>query len=132
LFSALRFPINFAGRLLGKATQAYSALQRIALFLDRDLRESDEFEKASMTEGTSSPESSLSLVDVVAPLTLSRASFYIGSEPSPESSEACDDHGTFFRVSKFDLSLQKGEVLAVCGPVGSGKVSPATSAHSRL
>jgi ABC-type multidrug transport system fused ATPase/permease subunit len=38
LFSALRFPINFAGRLIGKAAQAWSAIQRIALFFNRPLR----------------------------------------------------------------------------------------------
>ena len=41
LFSALRFPINFAGRLIGKAAQALSAVRRIAIFLDRPLRNDD-------------------------------------------------------------------------------------------
>ena len=39
LFSALRFPINFAGRLIGKAAQALSAMRRISVFLQRPLRD---------------------------------------------------------------------------------------------
>ena len=38
LFAALRFPINFAGRLIGMALQALSAVRRIARFLERPLR----------------------------------------------------------------------------------------------
>ncbi|KAL3764321.1 hypothetical protein ACHAW5_008918 [Stephanodiscus triporus] len=42
LFLALRFPINFAGRLMGKVGQATSAARRIAAFLDRPCRGDDD------------------------------------------------------------------------------------------
>ena len=45
LFLALRFPINFAGRLVGKVAQANSAAMRISAFLDRPSREEDEEEE---------------------------------------------------------------------------------------
>lgn len=38
LFGALRFPINFAGKLIGNAAQALSAIRRIVVFLERPLR----------------------------------------------------------------------------------------------
>ena len=37
LFSVLRFPINYVGKLIGKAAQGIEACQRIADFLDRDV-----------------------------------------------------------------------------------------------
>jgi ATP-binding cassette, subfamily C (CFTR/MRP), member 1 len=46
------------------------------------------------------------------PLLLQNATFYIGSDVAPS-----------FEVAKFNISLRKGEVLAVCGPVGGGKSS---------
>jgi ABC-type multidrug transport system fused ATPase/permease subunit len=134
LFSALRFPINFAGRLIGKAAQALSAVQRIAVFLDRHLRNEDEelYLKIESTE----KEANQFQVDSLDCLVLSNASFRIGS-----SSVTLDDSGgaalegvrtcvdsdvskrddTRFTVSAFDFSVAKGEVYAVCGPVGSGK-----------
>ena len=36
LFSALRFPINYAGRLIGKAAQAFESARRISKFMQRE------------------------------------------------------------------------------------------------
>lgn len=123
LFSALRFPINFAGRLLGsmllvddsytrrpdeikngyslmlrhnflEAAQAYSSVQRIARFLDRELRAGD-------GEGHRSP------LKTATPLVVENATFYAGPAETPS-----------FQIAKFNLAVEKGEVLAVCGPVG--------------
>jgi ABC-type multidrug transport system fused ATPase/permease subunit len=128
LFSALRFPINLAGRLLGstfrfrllnigfllfaiylhpvlchspEATQAYSAAHRIARFLDREVRAMETLKECNVENHNEGP-----------PLLLEKASFSIGSSLAPS-----------FEVGKFNVSVQKGEVLAVCGPVGGGKSS---------
>jgi ABC-type transport system involved in cytochrome bd biosynthesis fused ATPase/permease subunit len=45
-------------------------------------------------------------------LVLKDTSFFIGSDTNP-----------VFEVSKFDITVRAGEVLAVCGPVGGGKSS---------
>ena len=100
LFSALRFPINLAGRLLGKATQAYSAAQRIAKFLERDIR----IDEQKADDAKILPDN--------GSLVLQDTSFYIGSDTSP-----------VYQVSKFNITVRAGEVLAVCGPVGGGKSS---------
>ncbi len=42
LFAVLRFPINYVGKLIGKAAQGIEACQRIADFLHRDISESNE------------------------------------------------------------------------------------------
>lgn len=159
LFSALRFPINYAGRLMGskfsvtrnwllvhlatnrhpdtisltpfnfvtEAAQALSAVRRITQFLNRELRE----EKVPTSKHTSSeiPEAITELegsVDVDTPLRLENASFRLGGSPvapigsSKEVGESSES-GAFFKVSDITVSVQKGEVLAVCGPVGCGK-----------
>jgi ABC-type multidrug transport system fused ATPase/permease subunit len=104
LFAALRFPINYAGRLVGRAAQALSAVSRLARFLDREVQDGldNHFtEYASRDEGLVRP-----------PMLLSKAGFTIG-----------DGKDMGVTVSEFTLSVKKGEVVAVCGPVGSGKSS---------
>lgn len=121
LFSALRFPINFAGRLIGKAAQAMSAVRRIALFLERPLRtdrNDQEDQDSNATEAESEDDSNQG--DTKHPLTLIDASFHIGGQADSKDFEQ-DDTLSGFKVSRFDFSIAKGQVLCVCGPVGSGK-----------
>jgi ABC-type multidrug transport system fused ATPase/permease subunit len=129
LFSALRFPINFAGRLVGKAAQALSATRRIALFLERPLRHDDETtEETATTELTpnsindekNTQDTSKKEETDEIPLKLSRASFRVGDVLEEEDFEK-EGSSNGFTVSEFNFSLSKGELLAVCGPVGSGK-----------
>lgn len=126
LFSALRFPINFFGRFIGKAAQAYSAIQRITYFLDRDVR-SDPMITFPVSEQHNIDDNN------VPPLELHKATFYAGIVPTitnvqnnddtHNNSKMVDENNAIpvFQASKFNLSVKKGEVLAVCGPVGSGK-----------
>lgn len=119
LFSALRFPINFAGRLLGKATQAYSAVLRIARFLERDARSE---ESMVPNESPKPAEQPVTGGETTAPLELKHGAFFIDSISQSEADEN-SDRSVAFQVSKFDFSVKKGEVLAVCGPVAAGKSS---------
>jgi ATP-binding cassette, subfamily C (CFTR/MRP), member 1 len=144
LFSALRFPINFAGRLIGKAAQALSAVRRIAVFLERPLREDDENKKRQENfidvKESATKEAAEVNANVDAPLVLSRARFRIGGGSTPDDSDeeempaiqsksktvsmdlsSRSNVGASFTVSEFNFALEKGQVLAVCGPVGSGK-----------
>ena len=41
LFSALRFPINYAGKLMGKIAQGVQACQRISKFLEPEIHPSE-------------------------------------------------------------------------------------------
>jgi ABC-type multidrug transport system fused ATPase/permease subunit len=147
LFGALRFPINFAGRLIGNAAQALSAIRRIVVFLERPLRKSG----STLLLGDDEPENDTDKT----PLVLTKARFRVGipaetsaSERSLEDSKTTSDnsnnntedadhdetdtttsaveHGgsrdnQSFTVGDFDFQLQRGEVMVVCGPVGSGK-----------
>ncbi|KAL7574900.1 hypothetical protein ACA910_010731 [Epithemia clementina (nom. ined.)] len=127
LFSALRFPINYAARFLGKAAQALSALERVAAYLKRESDYSDDASDTSTSEESSDPA-----------LVLEKAAFHQGHGVSHDGTEVPESSVApiTFRVSEFNLELNKGEVMAVCGPVGAGKstliggiideVSPAT------
>jgi ABC-type multidrug transport system fused ATPase/permease subunit len=90
-------------------------VQRISNFLDRDLRN-----ESNRSDALSCGEES-----EATPLVLQNASFSTGTIDVPKDVQdqemTYSIRGSNFKVSKFDLSVQKGEVLAVCGPVGSGK-----------
>jgi len=128
-FSALRFPINYAGRLIGKAAQALSAIRRISKFLDRPLR--IQSVNDAITSNTSSAQklqfTTSNETDVSTPLTVSDASFRVGGKirTTNAARKVPSILGTVggFTVSKFNFSISKGEVLAVCGPVGCGKTT---------
>ena len=155
LFGALRFPINFAGRLIGKAAQALSAVRRISSFLQRPLRHDNDTDtdKHDIADTTTTTRSSTitaatattvaTFVDVavadkgdddVAPLRLSHARFRVGKAPEEEPTEEEEEEvvenggvgctsndGLSFTAGDFSFELRKGQVLVVCGPVGSGK-----------
>ena len=95
LFAALRFPINYAARFLGKAAQAISALERISTFLEREAN----YHETSLSNASS--------VSQDERLVLEKAAFEVADSS--------------FHVSEFSLSIKRGQVVAVCGPVGSGK-----------
>jgi ABC-type multidrug transport system fused ATPase/permease subunit len=124
LFGALRFPINYAGRLAGKMVQALSAIARINSFFERETRDVD-FSLVPSNNVALSESSDI-------PLILSRAAFFL--QPADECVRNGQDNGkknihkgsfelsaASFKVSTFDFSIRKGEVIAICGPVGSGK-----------
>lgn len=77
-----------------EATQAYSAMQRISDFLARN-EKPDYFPHA----------------DRMVPLKLKDASFAIMGP----------DKKALFRVGTFSFEVKRGEIVAVCGPVGGGK-----------
>ena len=132
LFNALRFPINYFGRLLGRLAQALTSMERIADFLDREVRSEEHRLKAESNNLQSSEnmeKSEESFVEAGDSIVAVRnASFRIGSsnsvDPSSLSSEIVpkrrhQEGG--FEVSGIDFTLQRGEILALVGAVGSGK-----------
>lgn len=104
---------------MGKAAQALSALDRIEDFLDRDIRNVP----AITGEGQLNQTEEANCASESVPLIVERASFRIGSDDPAEASISSSRRGGSFTVSEFDFSVKRGEVVAVCGPVGSGKSS---------
>jgi ATP-binding cassette subfamily C (CFTR/MRP) protein 1 len=106
LWYRVSLPLNCLFLLSG-AAQAMSAVKRITLLLQRDTRArpSDENKDLLPSERLNSKNAS------EVPMKISHASFRVGTEASS------------FTVVFGDFSVRRGEVVAVCGPVGSGKSS---------
>jgi ABC-type multidrug transport system fused ATPase/permease subunit len=110
-----------------EAAQALSAVERITRFLNRELREDPlPTSKDTISEMPEAIEELEGSVDGDAPLRVANASFLLGGFPAASSSsgkEAGDnlESNTVFKVSGITISVQKGECLAICGPVGCGK-----------
>jgi ABC-type multidrug transport system fused ATPase/permease subunit len=177
LLAALRFPINYAGRFMGRVAQAKSSLHRIALFLHQNTRpwpdhnDTDEKEEKCKEENNydnSHKDKDQSSSVVTTPdkrrqpsLKVRQGSFAVGSNDagtiSHHSSQLLDledgndrpnhpekdndpkkdlqkqqspqsisirplsHQRSSFVVRGLDVSVHQGEVVACCGPVGSGK-----------
>lgn len=121
LFGVLRFPINYAGKLMGKAAQGLEACQRIADFLDREASVKNSLEDIK-SNNADSADGSLVLIK--------NGSFTVGKisdETSSDEDEMFETdlsavlNQTTFTLSGINISLKQSETLAVVGPVGSGK-----------
>jgi ATP-binding cassette subfamily C (CFTR/MRP) protein 1 len=127
LFIALRFPISYTGRLIGKASQALDSLRRIDEFVGRELR--PEQSKDSDQNVSNEPEAPSEKDDDSPVLVVKNGVFRFGRSEPLESETLGESTQTSrasksifgFEVSGIDFSLRRGQVLAVVGPVGSGK-----------
>lgn len=156
LFSALRFPINYVGKLIGKAGQGLEAINRIADFLSRET--TDEIDNESQptvasNEATTINEPVLVLQNgcfAVEKSNRDNQSMYSSSSHSlldtgDEKSSRMDDDDAestkskcSFTLTNINLTVKKSEVHCIVGPVASGKstllhgligdVSPANAA----
>ena len=117
LFSALRFPINLVGRLVGRLGQSLEASKRIAAFLSRE----------TLVERNDSPSKNIENSDKVVTVKDGNFQIYcIEDEPIGKIEEEKKEEPGF-SLSGIDFSLNRGDILAVVGPVGSGKSTLATS-----
>ena len=180
LFNGLRFPINYASRLIGKLAQAKESARRIKGFMEREILEdendgneslsqrdysgveqkerNDETVETSqscngktslnhiqennfMRESLPSPldEDILDEIDESSAnhrnshssgnhlLKITNGIFQIGGNtsstmPSEDTSNSTLDENEF-TVKDVNISLNAGEILAIVGPVGSGKTT---------
>jgi ABC-type multidrug transport system fused ATPase/permease subunit len=137
LFAALRFPINYTGRLIGRAAQAMDAARRIAKFLDRDT--SGDYDGFDTEEETDNDVQNSSFTkEASISLKVEGATFSVGTDGSSKIDDDDDDIGytehsiksigtnstrgkNGFTVKNVSFSLPPGKILAVVGPVGAGK-----------
>lgn len=111
LFSVLRFPINYAGKLMGKAAQGLEACQRISEFLNRDSLES-----------AGNPSELIESTQKDAPVLQVKAGHFVVGDYVEEDTRGEESlNKSAFHLNNINFSLKRGETLAVVGPVGAGK-----------
>jgi ABC-type multidrug transport system fused ATPase/permease subunit len=105
----LKFPINQAGQLLSKAALGVQAAHRIHQFMGRERVPDDNKVNIGMRD---------KLGDTV--LQVRNDTFHVGtSETSTQSPD--DQVSSSFTLTGINVEVRRGEVLAICGPVASGK-----------
>lgn len=102
----LKFPINQAGQLLSKAALGIQAMHRISHLMERESNKKD-----NKTAGGS---------DDNTVLEVEKGTFLVGGSMS-QNSKNDDGSGAGFTLSGINVEVNRGEVLAVVGPVASGK-----------
>ena len=101
----LKFPINQAGQLLSKAALGIQAMHRISHFMERESNDTENKNLGSSDDNTV--------------LKVEKGTFFVGSSISPNCKEISGDAA--FTLSGINVKVKRGEVLAVVGPVASGK-----------
>jgi ABC-type multidrug transport system fused ATPase/permease subunit len=131
LFNALRFPINYFGRLLGRMAQAFASIDRVAEFLDRQVRADyynlHDGEEHPSSEGNETVLTVKASFRIRAPKAVSDDSDVKSlSGKSDASSSFCRTEssiglilGDGFEVAGIDFALKKGEILALVGKLDS-------------
>ena len=124
LFAALRFPINYYGKLMGKAAQGIHAIQRFADFFSRETRaDFSEQSDAIISNGDSSNASNANSRDMDDIIRLKGCSFTVGNS-APTQYSASDPPAVSkasFTVQNIDMAVKRTEVFCIVGPVASGK-----------
>ena len=121
LFSALRFPINYAGRLIGKAAQAFESARRISKFMERETMTPSPSAACSSQNGdTSFAESARPILEV------KNGKFRVGGVRIKGATNIWDnlDPGSClggFALTDMNFTVDRGTILAIAGPVGGGK-----------
>jgi ABC-type multidrug transport system fused ATPase/permease subunit len=129
-FSILRFPVNLAARLVGKAAQALDSIRRIDRFLQRDTRkeisnlmnEQDNHEQADdillrVQNGHFILQPEGAAITTTAPTSLDKQQNKQGHGFERPFMEAMPP----FQLQNIDLQVRKGQLVVVVGRIGSGK-----------
>ena len=125
LFACLRFPINYVGRLVGKAAQAYESAKRISRFMQRQVRGGSH---GSGKESAADQESAEKELDTTTPvLEVRNGKFRVGGCLGAENDRTTWESlgpgagAGGFSLDGIAVSVRRQEILAVAGPVGAGK-----------
>lgn len=141
LFNGLRFPINYASRLIGKLAQARESARRISAFMKRETmpskcceeeeivveaiepNESNLKEKESINNALNGAECEGPIENHASDegsnlLDIQNGVFGIGTEACDTVNANSGEEENGFVVRDINMSVCAGEILAIVGPVG--------------
>ncbi|KAL4793767.1 P-loop containing nucleoside triphosphate hydrolase protein [Aspergillus venezuelensis] len=125
LFNSLRMPLNLLPLVLGQITDAWTALNRIQEFIVAEEQKEDIHRDEHMSEAVKMESASFTWEHLAADKEADQAEKKTGPESMP--SEKPNDDSTKpsepFQLLDLNLDIQRDELIAVIGTVGSGKSS---------
>ncbi|KAL4940284.1 hypothetical protein BDV06DRAFT_196970 [Aspergillus oleicola] len=125
LFNSLRMPLNLLPLVLGQITDAWTALNRIQEFIVAEEQKEDIQRDENMAEAVRMDNASFTWERLAADKEAEQAEKKAG--PETTSSEKPNDDsakpGEPFQLRDLNLDIQRDELIAVIGAVGSGKSS---------
>lgn len=118
LFAALRFPINYAGKFMGKAAQGFQACYRFSAFFARESVRDVSHDRS--IGNSSTPNDSISTEDYSVPRSVLESK---KEELINISASFCADESKegSFTLHNIEMSVKRSQIMCVVGPVASGK-----------
>ncbi|KAL4963701.1 ATP-binding cassette transporter YOR1 [Aspergillus stella-maris] len=125
LFNSLRMPLNLLPLVLGQITDAWTALNRIQEFIVAEEQKEDIHRDENMTEAVKMESASFTWERLAADKEADQAEKKTGPEltPSEKPNDDSTKPGEPFQLRDLNLDIQRDELIAVIGTVGSGKSS---------
>lgn len=125
LFNALRVPFNLLPLVIGQVADAWSALKRIQAFLLAEEHcETIEVLSAGQCEPCQDVDSMNGIDEATAAaITVSSAEFVWEHDTTASRGLETKPQKESFSIRDLNFTVGDGELLAIIGPVGSGKTS---------
>ncbi|KKK20522.1 hypothetical protein ARAM_001110 [Aspergillus rambellii] len=130
LFNSLRMPLNMLPMVIGQVTDAWTAINRIQEFLLAEEQQEDIRHNPSMEPAIEMDHASFTWERYAADKDADRAEKKAGGRAmnkavSPQDNQQGVDKPSAepFKLQGLDLDVHRNELIAVIGPVGSGKSS---------
>ncbi|KAL4803388.1 P-loop containing nucleoside triphosphate hydrolase protein [Aspergillus unguis] len=117
LFNSLRMPLNMLPMVIGQITDAWTALNRIQEFIVAEEQKEDIQKDETMPEAIKLDYASFTWERMATDKEAEQA------EKTEQTTEKADEPGEPFQLQDLTLDVQRDELIAVIGTVGSGKSS---------
>lgn len=125
LFNSLRLPLNLLPLVIGQITDAWTALNRIQEFIAAEEQQDDIQRDENMSEAIKMDGASFTWERMAADKEADQAEKKAGLEKRKQepTEKRTGESGEPFQLRELTLDIQRDELIAVIGTVGSGKSS---------
>ncbi|KAF5342618.1 hypothetical protein D9611_001580 [Ephemerocybe angulata] len=124
LFNLLRLPLLFLPMSLGSISDAFSAIERLSVVFEAELLEDTHVVDPSLDVAVRVEKASFTW-DAPAPEDEGNDKKRVASKKDArkDAKPGARDKDGIFQITDVDLSIPRGMLVAIVGPVGSGKTS---------